>query len=99
VLVTVSTVPKGRVGLAHRPGEAAEYQVAWPRSLSPVAAGEETATVWATVGVVTGTDACSTTGVGGCVVVAIAVVGAEVVDAGDLVGGVAAPAADVGAES
>ena len=31
--VTVKTVPNGSVGLAHIPGGAAAYHVAWPRSL------------------------------------------------------------------
>ena len=37
MFVTVNTVPNGRVGLAHRPEGAAEYHVAWPCSVSPVA--------------------------------------------------------------
>jgi hypothetical protein len=32
-LVTLSTVPKGKVGLAHMPAGASEYQVASPFSL------------------------------------------------------------------
>jgi hypothetical protein len=55
--VTVSTVPNGRVGLAHRPGAAAAYQVASPFSLSAV---EASAGAGAVVVVVTlGTSADS----------------------------------------
>jgi hypothetical protein len=63
--VTVRTVPKGRVGLAHIPGGAAPYHVACP--LSRLAGGGGGAvtgvtgvTFGATVVVVTG--ACSTDG-------------------------------------
>jgi hypothetical protein len=51
--VTVTTVPKGSVGLAHRPGGASAYHVACPCSVS-TAAGGETATAWATTGLVVG---------------------------------------------
>jgi hypothetical protein len=66
--VTVKTVPKGRVGLAHLPGGAAPYHVACPLSLLPLVVGAggavtgvAGATFGATVVVVTG--ACSTAGV------------------------------------
>jgi hypothetical protein len=64
MFVTVTTVPNGRVGLAHRPGGAAEYHVACPCSASPVAvvAGALcTITGGATVDR-TGVDACRTAG-------------------------------------
>jgi hypothetical protein len=83
--VTVNTVPKGRVGLAHIPGGAAPYQVACPLSLLPLVVGTGGAvtgvtgvTLGATVVVVTG--ACSTAGVNfGTGVVAGVVEGATVV--------------------
>jgi hypothetical protein len=79
--VTVITVPKGSVGLAHRPGGAAPYHVAWPLSVSPVAGGAAGATACATTGTaVTGTEGGRT---GATVVVVVVVVGAvEVVVVG-----------------
>jgi hypothetical protein len=62
MLVTVKTVPKGSVGLAHLPGGAAAYHVAWPRSDAPVVVGRGAggtvtdATLGATAVVVTGRD-------------------------------------------
>jgi hypothetical protein len=65
--VTVSTVPNGRVGLAHIPAGASAYHVAWPCSPSVAGAG-------AGAGVTTGATAaraaaCSTAGAGAVVVV------------------------------
>jgi hypothetical protein len=78
--VTVTTVPKGSVGLAHLPGGAAAYHVAWPRSLFPVVVGRGAltdVTFGVTVVVVTGGEACTTAGVSLGVVVG-AVEGATV---------------------
>ena len=69
--VTVTTVPKGNVGLAHLPGGAAAYHVAWPRSLFPVVVGRGALTD-ATFGVavdVAAGEACATAGVSSGVVV------------------------------
>ena len=79
IFVTVKTVPNGSVGLAHLPAGAALYHVAWPRSLSPVAAGGAAtgATLGATVVVVTGTASsrtavcCGVAGTKGVVVGAV----------------------------
>jgi hypothetical protein len=76
VFVTVTTVPKGSVGLAQRPGGASAYHVAWPLSLSPGAGDAVGATVCATTGaVVTGTKAWGT----GATVVVVVGGGAVVV--------------------
>jgi hypothetical protein len=87
VSVTVTTVPKGSVGLAQRPGGASAYHVACPLSLSPGAgAGAAVgATVCATTGaVVTGavsgrTGATVVVVVGGTVVVVVVGAGTAVV--------------------
>jgi hypothetical protein len=94
--VTVTTVPKGSAGLAHLPGGAAAYHVAWPRSLSPVVVGRGAltdATLGVTV-VLAGGEACATAGVSSGVVVD-AVEGATVggVTGGTVVVVVAAAAA------
>jgi hypothetical protein len=99
MLVTVKTVPKGRVGLAHLPGGAAAYHVAWPRSDAPVVVGRGAGvtgvtaaagvTLGATVGV-TGADVAWTVEVcSGAAVTTGAVVGVE----GATVVGVGAPPA------
>ena len=83
--VTVSTVPKGNVGLAHMPGAASEYHVASPTSWLGATGGGGAVvvvvggggggadTTGTTVVVVVGTEA----GAGGA---AVCVVGAAVVD-------------------
>jgi hypothetical protein len=90
--VTVKTVPKGSVGLAHLPGGAAAYHVACPCSLSPLVVGGvgAAATFGATVGV-TDAAARTTTGVevGGVLVgvaegvTVVGVTGGTVVGAAD----------------
>jgi hypothetical protein len=62
--VTVRTVPKGRVGLAQRPGGASAYQVAWPCSES-VAGRVVVVVTGGVVVVVTGVEACSTVAASG----------------------------------
>jgi hypothetical protein len=44
-LVTVNTVPNGRVGLAQVPAGASEYHVAWPCSVFPTITGTGAAIV------------------------------------------------------
>jgi hypothetical protein len=69
--VTVSTVPKGSVGLAHMPAGAAAYHVAWP--CSPLVGA--TTGVWVagvTVGAAAARAETSSTG-GGAVVVVVVV--------------------------
>jgi hypothetical protein len=82
MFVTVKTVPKGSVGLAHIPGGAAAYHVACPRSSAPAvvgcaAAGTVTGVTLGATVVVTGAPTFAAavcfgmtgpTGVGGAVV-------------------------------
>jgi hypothetical protein len=89
-LVTVKTVPKGSVGLAHLPGGAAAYHVASP--CSPLDGGrvEATAAFGATVVGVSDAVARTTTEVElGGVIVGVTVVG---VTGGTVVGVTAAAA-------
>jgi hypothetical protein len=80
-LVTVSTVPNGRVGLAHMPGAAPEYHVASPTS--EAAGAGAVATIGSVVVVVGGGGgAVVVVVVGGTVVV---VVGGTVVVGGGVV--------------
>jgi hypothetical protein len=84
--VTVSTVPNTSVGLAHIPGGAAAYHVAWP--CSPFVATDAGAT-WVVVGATAGAavaraEACSTGG--GAGVVVVVVVGGGVAGAVTVVG-------------
>jgi hypothetical protein len=75
--VTVRTVPNARVGLAHIPGGAAAYHVAWPCSPSVVGTGAGALSVVAgvTVGAaVARAETCSAGGGAGAVVVVVVVV-------------------------
>jgi hypothetical protein len=71
-LVTVKTVPNGRVGLAHIPAGAAAYQVAWPCSPSVATTGatDDVAGVTAATGVARA-ETWSTGVAGGTVVVVV----------------------------
>jgi len=87
LLTTVSTVPKGKVGLAHIPDGASEYQVASPASEFVVAGragGGGGAVVVVVVGGGGGAVVVVVVG-GGAVVVVVAGAGAAVVVAGEAV--------------
>ena len=82
VLVTVSSVPKGKVGLAHMPSRASGYHVASPASLlvgAGGAGGAVVVVVGGRGGAVTTECAASVVVVGGTVVVVVDGTGGTVV--------------------
>jgi hypothetical protein len=78
-LVTVSTVPNGRVGLAHIPAGAAAYHVAWPRSESDETTGASGVVAGGTVATaVARAGACWRGGEAAAVVVVVVAAGGGV---------------------